>query len=70
MKRAFEVKSETFFLVSQVLSFGLTKQISENVADTALLISNNNWQLPSYLPTSKYPTMAKKKNAVGYFSVQ
>ena len=65
------MKSETFFLVSQVLSFGLTKQINENVADTALLISNNNWQLPSYLPMSKYPTMAKKKkNAVGYFSVK
>ena len=33
MKRAFEVK-QTFFLVSQVLSFRHTKQTSKNVADT------------------------------------
>ena len=34
MKRAFEVKSKTFFQVSQLLSFKLEKQISKNVADT------------------------------------
>ena len=33
-KRTFEVKWNTFFLVSQVLSFRLEKQTSENVADT------------------------------------
>ena len=33
MKRAFEIK-KTFFLVSQVLSFGHKKQTSKNVADT------------------------------------
>ena len=36
MKRAFEVKLKTFFLVSQVLSFRHTKQTSENVVDTTL----------------------------------
>ena len=34
MTKAFEVKQETFFLVSQVLSFRLIKQTSKNVADT------------------------------------
>ena len=38
MKRAFEVKQKTFFLVSQVLSFGLKKPTTENVADTTLNI--------------------------------
>ena len=33
-KKAFEVKEKTLFLVSQVLSFGHTKQTSKNVADT------------------------------------
>ena len=31
--RAFEVKWKTFFLVSQVVSFRLTKETSKNVAD-------------------------------------
>lgn len=35
MKRAFEVK-ETFFLVSQQLSFRLKKQTCKNVADKIL----------------------------------
>ena len=34
MTKAFEVKQETFFLVSHVLSFRLIKQTSKNVADT------------------------------------
>ena len=34
MKRAFEVKLKTFFLVLQVLLFRHTKQTSKNVADT------------------------------------
>ena len=34
MKRTFEVKQKTFFLVSQVLSFRYTKQTSKNVVDT------------------------------------
>ena len=34
MKRAFEVKEKTYFLVSQVLSVRHTNQISKNVADT------------------------------------
>ena len=34
MKRAFKVKKTPFFLVSQVLSFGLIKQTSKDVADT------------------------------------
>ena len=33
MKRAFEVKQKTFFLVSQVLSFRLKKQTRKNVDD-------------------------------------
>ena len=33
MKRALE-KKKTFFLVSQMLSFRETKQISKNIADT------------------------------------
>ena len=33
-KRAFEVKSKTFFFVSKVLSFRHAKQTSKNVADT------------------------------------
>ena len=37
MKRAFEVKQKTFFLVSQVPSFKHTKQTSKNVADTAFI---------------------------------
>ena len=43
--KAFEVKWKTFFLVSHVLSFRLTKQTSKNVADTTLntpLKSNGN----------------------------
>ena len=34
MKRAFEVKEKTYFLVSQVLSFRLKKQTRKNVLDT------------------------------------
>ena len=34
MKRTFEVKEKTLFLVSQVLSFRHTKQTSKNVEDT------------------------------------
>ena len=33
MNRAIEVKSKTFFLVSQVLSFIYTKQTNNNVVD-------------------------------------
>ena len=33
-KRAFDMKLKTFFLVSQALSFSLSKQISKNVPDT------------------------------------
>ena len=36
MKRAFEVK-ETFFLVSQQLSFRLKKQTCKNVVDTTFI---------------------------------
>ena len=32
--KMFEVKEKTFFLVSQALLFTLTKQTSNNVADT------------------------------------
>ena len=34
MKRAFEVKQKTYFLVLKKLSFRLKKQTSTNVADT------------------------------------
>ena len=34
MKRAFQAKQKTYFLVSQVLSFRHTKQINKNVAVT------------------------------------
>ena len=37
MKRAFEMKQKTFFLVSQVLSFSLTKQTSKTVVDTTCM---------------------------------
>ena len=37
MKRAFEMKQKTFFLVSQVLSFSLTKQTSKTVVDTTFM---------------------------------
>ena len=40
-KRAFQVKLKTFFLVSRVLSFRHTKQISKNVADTTFKCSTN-----------------------------
>ena len=33
MKRAFEVKQKTLSLISQVISFRYTKQISKNVAE-------------------------------------
>ena len=39
MKRAFEVKQKTFFFVSQVPSFTLTKQTSKNVADTTFKVA-------------------------------
>ena len=37
MKRAFEMKQKTFVLVSQVLSFSLTKQNSKTVVDTTFM---------------------------------
>ena len=41
MKRAFEVKQKTFFLVSQVLSFRRKKQTTKNVADTTFKYLEN-----------------------------
>ena len=40
MRRAFEVKLKTFFLVSKVLCFRHAKQTSKNVADTTFNMRN------------------------------
>ena len=39
MKKAFEVKQKTFFLVTRVLSFRYTRQTSKIVADTTFKYS-------------------------------
>ena len=40
MKRGFEVKRKTFFLVSQILSFRFKQQSSKNVPDTTFNFSH------------------------------
>ena len=50
-KRALEVKKKTFFLVSQVLSFRLSKKTSKNVPDTTFisLVNSRRGEILPYM---------------------
>ena len=66
-KRAFEVKWKTFFLVSQVLSFKLTKQTSKYVTDTTFKCHKTK-QLVAWITHAKVNIWIWALEAIFYFA--